>query len=159
MKRTILLFFAIAGIISCTENDTLSNNHNQADSGFVKNNDPQDKSLSDPIIGEWQLESIYFEPVRDLATECQKKSTYKFNKDGTITGIVYSEGIGEKCSDKLVNSTWKNIDSSNYYFLIDNSIKIVKFSDKKTTIVMKSKNIVDECIFKLFGNENTYKKK
>jgi hypothetical protein len=159
MKRTILLFFAIAGIISCTENDTLSNNHNQADSGFVKNNDPQDKSLSDPIIGEWQLESIYFEPVRDLATECQKKSTYKFNEDGTITGIVYSESIGEKCSDKLVNSTWKNIDSSNYYFLIDNSIKHITFSQDNNSIMMRNKNIEDKCIFNLFDNINTYKRK
>ena len=157
MKRTILLFFAIAGILSCTENGTLSNNHNQADSGSVKHNDPLDKSLSDPIIGEWQLESIYFEPVRDLATECQKKSTYKFNDDGTITGIVYSESIGEKCSDKLVNSTWKKIDSSNYYYLIDNSIKYVTFYNN--SIIMRSKTIEDKCIFNLFGNQNTYKRK
>tara|TARA_B100000767_G_scaffold69779_1_gene66411 strand:+ start:176 stop:655 length:480 start_codon:yes stop_codon:yes gene_type:complete len=159
MKRTILLFFAIVGIISCTENDTLSNNHNQADSGSVKHNDPQDKSLSDRIIGEWQLESIHFEPVRDLATECQKKSTYKFNEDGTITGIVYSKDIGKKCSDKLVNSTWKNIDSSNYYFLIDNSIKHVTFSQDNNSIIMRSKTIEDKCIFNLFGNQNTYKRK
>ena len=37
MKRTILLFFAIAGIISCTENDTIP------------------KTQVDPIIGTWQL--------------------------------------------------------------------------------------------------------
>jgi len=159
MKKPILLFIAILGIISCTENDTLSNNHNQADSGSVKHNDPQDKSLSDPIIGEWQLESIYFEPVRDLASECQIKSTYKFNEDGSITGIVYTEDIGGNCFEKQVNSTWEHIDNSNDDYLIDNSIKIITFTDKNTTIVMKSKNIVDECIFKLFGNENTYKKK
>ena len=67
--------------------------------------------------------------------------------------------LGGNCFEKQVNSTWQNIDNSNNDYLIDNSIKIVTFSDKKTTIVMKSKNIVDECIFKLFGNENTYKKK
>ncbi|MBT4868831.1 MAG: lipocalin family protein [Polaribacter sp.] len=142
MKKTILLFFAIAGIISCTDKDTIP------------------KNQVDPIVGEWKLQSIvYNQTGTNLASECQMKSTYKFNEDGSITGTVYTEDIGGNCFEKQVNSTWEHIDNSNNDYLIDNSIKIVKFSDKKTTIVMKSKNIVDECIFKLFGNENTYKKK
>jgi hypothetical protein len=50
MKRTILLFFAIAGILSCTENDTIP------------------KTKVDPIIGTWQVQSVFEDGV-DFATE------------------------------------------------------------------------------------------
>ena len=143
MKKTILLFIAVLGIISCKDNNAISS-----------------PPKSDPIVGEWKLQSIVYKQTgTNLASECQIKSTYKFNEDGSITGIVYTEDIGGNCFEKQVKSTWEHIDNSNDDYLIDNSIKIVKFADKNTTIVMKSKNIVDECIFKLFGNENTYKKK
>ena len=136
MKKTILLFFAIAGIISCTENDTLSNNHNQADSGIVKPNDPQDKSLSDLIIGEWQLESIHFEPVRDLATECQKKSTLKFNQDGTFTGVSYITDTGKPCYEEDENSTWKNNNGETNY-TIDGYIVEITFSKNNTNAAIR----------------------
>jgi len=78
MKRTILLFFAIAGILSCTDKDTIP------------------KNQVDPIVGEWKLQSIvYNQTGTNLASECQMKSTYKFNEDGSITGTVYTEDIGE----------------------------------------------------------------
>ncbi len=79
MKRTILLFFAIAGILSCTDKDTIP------------------KNQVDPIVGEWKLQSIIYKQTgTNLASECQIKSTYKFNEDGSITGIVYTEDIGGK---------------------------------------------------------------
>ena len=79
MKKTILLFFAIAGILSCTDKDTIP------------------KNQVDPIVGEWKLQSIIYKQTgTNLASECQIKSTYKFNEDGSITGIVYTEDIGGK---------------------------------------------------------------
>jgi len=80
MKKTILLFFAIAGIISCKDNNAISS-----------------PPKSDPIVGEWKLQSIIYKQTgTNLASECQIKSTYKFNEDGSITGIVYTEDIGGK---------------------------------------------------------------
>ena len=39
--------------------------------------------------------------------------------------------LGGNCFEKQVNSTWEHIDNSNDDYLIDNSIKIVKFLIRK----------------------------
>jgi hypothetical protein len=93
MKRTILLFFAIAGILSCTENDTIP------------------KTKVDPIIGTWQVQSVFEDGV-DFATECNKKSTAKFSERGDLTLEMFSDRQPaiDSCFIKNEIGSWQNND-------------------------------------------------
>ncbi len=117
MKRTILLFFAIAGIISCTENDTIP------------------KTQVDPIIGTWQLESVIIDGVNVIG-ECEMKSTLKFNQDGTFTGVSYITEPGKPCYEEDENSTWKNNNGETNY-TIDGYIVEITFSKNNTIAAIR----------------------
>ena len=96
MKKTILLFIAILGIISCSENDS-----------------NLETTVSDPIIGTWQLQSAFEDGV-DFATECNKKSTAKFSEGGTLTLEIFKSQPANNCIDScFVDNeigTWQNND-------------------------------------------------
>ena len=144
MKRTILLFFAIAGIISCTENDTIP------------------KTQVDPIIGTWQLESVIIDGVNVIG-ECEMKSTLKFNQDGTFTGVSYITDTGKPCYEEDENSTWKNNNGETNY-TIDGYIVEITFSKNNTIAAIRvTKDNPDrDGLFKgsLDNDETiTYKKK
>ena len=144
MKKTILFLFAIAGIISCTKDDTIP------------------KTQVDPIIGEWQLESVMIDGV-NVTDECTIKSTLKFNQDGTVTGVSYVTDTGKPCYEQDENSTWKNNNGDTNY-TIDGYIVEITFSKNNTIAAIRvtKDNPDHEGLFK--GNLDsdktiTYKRK
>jgi hypothetical protein len=140
MKKTILLFFVITGIISCTENDS-----------------NLDTTVSDLIIGEWQLQSIIENGVDVDLTECELKSTLTFNQDNSLTGVSYiMDGI-KSCYSEDEKSIWKN--KSDDTFIIDGCSIDVFFSENNTALEMKiiNKPSDHEGLFK--GMDNVHFKK
>jgi len=118
MKKTILLFFVIIAITSCTENDS-----------------NLDTTVSDPIIGEWQLQSIIENGVNVDLTECEKKSTLKFNEDGSSKAISYDGIVANNCyKDDEENSTWKNNGDGTY--TLDEYSDKVTFSENNTVLTI-----------------------
>ena len=140
MKKTILLFFVITGIISCTENDS-----------------NLDTTVSDLIIGEWQLQSIIEKGVDVDLTECELKSTLTFNQNDSLTGVSYIMDSIKSCYSEDEKSTWKK--NSNDTYTIDGCNIDIIFSEENTACEIKITNKPTdyEGLFK--GMDNVHFKK
>jgi hypothetical protein len=98
MKNLLYLFIASTFLISCSSNDN-------------------DSSI-DPIIGEWQLTSLMTNG-KELASDCDKKTTLTFFENGTGASINF-DFISNNCETFTRTSTWVNIGDSKYNVVTEN---------------------------------------
>ncbi|MCJ7757186.1 MAG: lipocalin family protein [Gillisia sp.] len=80
-----------------------------------------DNVTPDKIIGKWRLSEIFVQIDQvvmedDILTECDKKTTIEFFKNGTYTESSF-ESIDDTCNAFApVNDTWENLGNSQYDF-------------------------------------------
>jgi len=151
MKRTILLFFAIAGIISCVDNSQIG-----------KHGYPPSEDL---IIGEWTLHSSIKKGI-DITSECDKLTTLEFNPHNSVSGTTYANNVRGNCIKDKIDTTWKKNDHGTYN--INGAIVEIFFTENNTVCKMivtgKDPDYEDiskvlDNIFKVLDDVYTFKKK
>ncbi|WP_298766608.1 lipocalin family protein [uncultured Polaribacter sp.] len=100
MKKLLYLFIATTLLISCESNE-----------------DEEDMSNSDPIIGTWQLESAEIND-EEFSTECEKQTTVTFLENGVVNAISFFED-NNGCESETETSSWRKISDSIYRITYD----------------------------------------
>ena len=156
MKKTFLILFVITSIFSCCEIDSKSVS-SSSESSY------SDISPSeDLIIGNWQILLDYDTPISsnsNLIVDCEKKTNLSFNDDGSITGMIYSNGnrLNTICNEKEVNSTWKNNGDTTY--TIDEAPVKILFSEYNNKFSIKFTNSNNIGLYNNGNSFYTFKKK
>lgn len=97
MKKFFVLFFSIALLAACSEDDP----------------------TTDPVLGKWFVAEVNNVPGSDFTlSECNTKSFMTFNADGTTNSVFYTEIEGNCTSVPSTNSEWSN-QSGIYKFSIE----------------------------------------
>jgi hypothetical protein len=86
MKKFFVLFFSIALLTACSEDDNPD---------------------TDPVIGEWFIVEVNNVPQSDFTlSECNTNSFMTFNADGTTDSVFYTEIEGNCTAGPSTNSVW-----------------------------------------------------
>ncbi len=100
MKKTILtavLFLAVFSI-SCKKDD-----------------DGDDSSTSDVVVGTWSLEQKSTNTDSNNLSDCEKKNTITFSNDNEYSSISFQLQQDESCKDLgSLSGTWKNNENNKY---------------------------------------------
>ena len=97
MKKFFVLFFSIALLTACSEDDNPD---------------------TDPVIGEWFIVEVNNVPQSDFTlSECNTNSFMTFNADGTTNSVFYTQIEGSCTPGTSTNSEWKQ-QASIYTFTI-----------------------------------------
>ncbi|MCJ7758548.1 MAG: lipocalin family protein [Gillisia sp.] len=86
MKKFFVLFFSIALLTACSEDDN---------------------SATDPVVGKWFVAEVNNIPGSDFTlSECNTKSFMTFNADGTANSVFYAQAEGICLAGTPTNSEW-----------------------------------------------------
>ena len=86
MKKFFVLFFSIALLISCSEDDN---------------------AASDPVLGTWFVVEVNNIPGSDFTlSECNTNSFMTFNADGTSSSVFYTDINGNCTAGDSTTSDW-----------------------------------------------------
>src|SRR5680860_34271 len=86
MKKIFVLFFSIALLTACSEDD---------------------KTDSDPVLGKWFVAEVNNIPQSDFTlSECNTNSFMTFNADETTDSVFYTEIEGNCTAGPSTNSVW-----------------------------------------------------
>ena len=85
MKKLFVLFFSMALLTACSEDDN---------------------SSTDPIVGTWFVAEVNNIPNFTLS-ECNTSSFMTFNADGTTNSVFYTQIEGICTPGTSTNSEWK----------------------------------------------------
>ncbi len=86
MKKLFVLFFSMALLTACSEDDN---------------------SSTDPIVGTWFVAEVNNIPGSDFTlSECNTSSFMTFNADGTTSSVFYSQLDGNCTAGPSTNSVW-----------------------------------------------------
>ena len=97
MKKIFVLFFSIALLTACSEDDN---------------------NATDPVVGKWFVVEVNNIPGSDFTlSECNTNSFMTFNADGTTNSVFSSEVEGNCLAGASTNSEWKQ-QASIYTFTI-----------------------------------------
>lgn len=98
MKKFFVLFFSIALLTACSEDDD---------------------TTPDPVLGTWFVAEVNNVPGSDFTlSECNTNSYMTFNADGTTNSVFYAEVEGNCLAGSQTNSEWSN-QSGIYSFNIE----------------------------------------
>lgn len=132
MKKLLYLFIATTLLISCNSNE-----------------DEENMSNSDPIIGKWQLESAKINGD-EISTECEKQTTINFLENGVVNAVSFFED-GNGCESETDTSSWRKISDSTYRIEYEDEdefedIKII-FSENNTVFTVSMSETFDGMTF------------
>lgn len=96
MKKFFVLFFSIALLMSCSEDDN---------------------AASDPILGTWYVAEVNNPPGDFTLSECNTSSFMTFNADGTTNSVFYTQVNGNCTAGPSTPSEWSQ-QSGIYTFTI-----------------------------------------
>jgi len=97
MKKIFVLFFSIALLTACSEDDN---------------------TATDPVVGKWFVVEVNNIPGSDFTlSECNTNSFMTFNADGTTNSVFYTQIEGSCTPGTSTNSEWKQ-QASIYTFTI-----------------------------------------
>jgi len=100
MKKIFLLFFSLALLTSCS-------------------NDDDKNSGDDKILGKWFVAEINNSgPLNLSASDCNQRSFIDFKADGNADSAFYTENGGECILEDSDTSAWSNEGNSRYKFTI-----------------------------------------
>ena len=86
MKKFFVLFFSIAFLTACSDDDT---------------------DASDPVLGKWFIAEVNDIPGSDFSlSECNTNSFITFNADGTTNSVFYTEIEANCVAGTPTNSEW-----------------------------------------------------
>ncbi len=109
-------------------------------------------SKPEKLIGKWKL-SEEIEDGKKISTECTRKTTVEFFKNGTYSISEYTEEseFDNTCSPKFRNGNWKNIGNSKYLFNNKNSSEII-FEKETYYYVIESEGYTIKYIYSKIKN-------
>ncbi len=86
MKKFFVLFFSVALLTACSEDDNAS---------------------PDPVLGKWFIVEVNNIPQSDFTlSECNTNSFMTFNADGTTNSVFYAQVEGNCVAGTPTNSVW-----------------------------------------------------
>jgi len=86
MKKNFLLFFSIALLTACSEDDN---------------------PTTDPVVGKWFIAEVNNIPGSDFTlSECNTSSFMTFNADGTTNSVFYTDIDGNCTAGDSTTSDW-----------------------------------------------------
>src|SRR5680860_1561734 len=86
MKKIFVLFFSIALLTACSEDDN---------------------NATDPVVGKWFIAEVNNVPGSDFTlSECNTNSFMTFNADGTTNSVFYTEIDGNCTAGDSITSDW-----------------------------------------------------
>lgn len=101
MKKIFLLFFSLALLTSCSNDDDGGNTGDEK------------------ILGKWYVVEINNSGTLNLtASECNQKSFIDFNANGSAESAFYNENEGECVLEDSETSAWSNEGGFKYKFNI-----------------------------------------
>jgi len=87
MKKIFVLFFSIALLTACSEDDN---------------------NATDPVVGKWFIAEVNNIPGSDFTlSECNTESFMTFNADETTNSVFYTQIEGSCTPGTSTNSEWK----------------------------------------------------
>ncbi len=101
MKKLFILFFSMALLTSCNNDDDITN------------------SGPDPILGKWFVAEVNNTGALNLqVNDCNRQSFINFKMDSKADSAVYAEEGGECNVDNSENDDWSNLGGSKYRIII-----------------------------------------
>lgn len=105
-------------------------------------------SKTEKLIGKWKLFKE-IENGKETSTECTRKTTVEFLKNGTysISQFVEESEIDDTCTPEFRNGKWKNIGDLKYMFNEKNKSEII-FENETYYYVTKSEEYTMKYVYR-----------